>query len=94
MNTQYREDENFNLKINLNQDDIKVNVNMEEDAFNTKFIVLKGESGTTDYNDLENKPSINNVELSENKTSDDLGLQPKGDYANTRVTNIEIDNLF
>ena len=32
-------------------------------------------NGTTDYNDLTNKPTINNVELSGNKTSSDLGLQ-------------------
>ena len=32
-------------------------------------------NGTTDYNDLSNKPTINNVELSGNKTSSDLGLQ-------------------
>ena len=30
--------------------------------------------GTTDYNDLNNKPSINNVTLSGNKTSADLGI--------------------
>ena len=34
-----------------------------------------GGSGTGDYDDLENKPSINNVELSGNKTASDLGLQ-------------------
>lgn len=32
-------------------------------------------NGTTDYNVLSNKPTINNVELSGNKTSSDLGLQ-------------------
>lgn len=31
-------------------------------------------SGTTDYNGLENKPSINNVTLVGNKTTADLGL--------------------
>lgn len=34
-----------------------------------------------DYNDLENKPSINSVELSGNKTLTDLGIQPFGNYA-------------
>lgn len=34
-----------------------------------------GGSGTTDYNDLDNKPKINNVTLSGNKSSSDLGLQ-------------------
>lgn len=33
-----------------------------------------GGGGTSDYNDLTNKPSINNVTLSGNKTSSDLGL--------------------
>lgn len=33
--------------------------------------------GTTDYTELENKPSINNVELSGNKSADDLGLYTK-----------------
>lgn len=34
-----------------------------------------GSGGTSDYTDLENKPSINNVTLSGNKTSSQLGLQ-------------------
>lgn len=34
-----------------------------------------GGSGTTDYDDLDNKPKINNVTLSGNKSSSDLGLQ-------------------
>lgn len=35
-----------------------------------------GNGGSSDisYNDLEDKPSINNVELSGNKTTEDLGL--------------------
>lgn len=32
-------------------------------------------SGTTDYNELNNKPKINNITLSGNKSSSDLGLQ-------------------
>lgn len=38
------------------------------------------EGGTTDYNKLENKPSINGVTLSQNKTLKDLGIQPEGAY--------------
>lgn len=38
------------------------------------------QGGTGDYNFLENKPSINNIELSNNKTLDELGIQAKGDY--------------
>lgn len=33
--------------------------------------------GTSDYNELFNKPSVNSVELSDNKTADDLNLQLK-----------------
>lgn len=33
-----------------------------------------GTGGTTDYNDLSNKPKINNVELSGNKTTSDLNI--------------------
>ena len=36
--------------------------------------------GTSNYNDLSNKPKINNVELSGNKSLNDLGIQPKGNY--------------
>lgn len=38
-----------------------------------------GSGGTTDYADLNNKPSINDVELSGNKTSSNLGLASKED---------------
>lgn len=34
-----------------------------------------GGSGTTNYNELDNKPQINSVTLSGNKSSSDLGLQ-------------------
>ena len=37
-------------------------------------------TGTSDYNDLTNKPQINGVSLSGNKTLDQLGIQAKGNY--------------
>lgn len=42
-----------------------------------------GSGGTTDYNQLANRPSINGIILTGNKTSTDLGLQPAGNYATT-----------
>lgn len=42
-----------------------------------------GSAGTIDYNELENKPFIDGVELQGNKSLDDLGIQPKGEYALT-----------
>lgn len=48
-------------------------------AFHFAFTGLKGESGggggTTDYEDLTNKPSINNVPLVGNKTLSELGYE-------------------
>jgi hypothetical protein len=46
----------------------------------TTFTVVQP-GGTIDYNVLNNKPKINSVELSGNKTIADLGLQPAGNYA-------------
>lgn len=40
-----------------------------------------GTGGTLNYNELINKPSINNVELSGDKTLAQLGIQPAGNYA-------------
>ena len=37
------------------------------------------DSGTKDYDDLDNKPSINDVELEGNKTGEQLGLSAGGD---------------
>ena len=43
--------------------------------------ITGGSGGTSDYEDLDNKPSINDVELSGNKSLNDLGIQPAGSYA-------------
>lgn len=40
----------------------------------TKYAVPSGGGGTSDYTDLTNKPSINGVTLSGNKTTSDLGI--------------------
>ena len=45
--------------------------------------IIINTSGTSDYDELINKPQINNIELIGNKTLDELGIQPKGDYALT-----------
>lgn len=44
-----------------------------------------GSSGTSNYNDLEGKPKINNVTLEGNKTSSELGLT--GDKHFTYIKN-------
>lgn len=47
---------------------------IEEALLELKEAIEQGGGGTTDYTDLENKPKINNVELSGNKAWSDLGL--------------------
>ena len=47
-----------------------------------------------DYRWIKNKPQINGVELSGNKTSEDLGVQPAGEYADTPITHPEIDEII
>lgn len=41
---------------------------------------ISGGGGATDYTQLTNKPQINSVELSGNKSLSDLGIQPAGNY--------------
>ena len=48
-----------------------------------------GGGEVNDYNVLINKPHINNVELKGNKSLEELGIQPKGDY----VTEDEIPDV-
>lgn len=52
---------------------------------------IQFEEGSGDYTNISNKPSINGVELSGNKTSDDLGLAAKSDipeaYDDTQLRN-------
>ena len=47
-----------------------------------------GTPGTSDYTQLTNKPQIENIELTGNKTLADLGIQPAGDYITKEVNNL------
>ena len=51
-----------------------------------------GGGGTTNYNALENKPQINSHELSGNKSSSDLGLQPTLTTAQQAAVDSGIDS--
>lgn len=56
-------------------------------------------SGTANYEELENKPKINDVELNGNKTLEELGIQPKGDYVKlsdlpTKTSDLTNDSGF
>ena len=57
------------------------NINLEQEG-NTLTISSTGggSGGTSNYQDLTNKPSINNVTLTGNKSLNDLGIQAAGNY--------------
>lgn len=40
-------------------------------------VTIGGGGGTSDYTDLTNKPSINSITLSDNKSLSDLGIEPE-----------------
>lgn len=79
------------IKIIPEIDESEIQVEQENIIINT--------SGTSNYNELINKPQINNIALIGNKTLDDLGIQPKGDYAltsdiPTSTSDLENDSGF
>lgn len=45
-----------------------------------------GSGGTSDYSELSNKPQINSITLSGNKSLSDLGIQPADIYFDETVT--------
>ena len=73
------------IKIIPEIDEQNINIIPENIIINT--------SGTSDYEQLINKPQINSIELVGNKTLDELGIQPKGGYALSEDVNAQIDEL-
>jgi nitrate reductase NapAB chaperone NapD len=77
---------NEEIKLELNElEKIDINLNDEENLninMNTEVI----EKILDDYNNLKNKPKINDVELVDNKTFEELGIE--------NIKNSEILNLF
>ena len=53
-----------------------------------------GMGGTSDYNELENKPSINSVEVSGDKTAHDYGIANLTDIPSVPVYNLIKTNLY
>lgn len=52
-----------------------------------------GGGGVSDYALLSNKPRINDVVLNGNKTAEELGLQPKGEYPSVEEVNEALNAL-
>ena len=73
----------MNTKIDNKVDKVEgkgLSTNDLTDALVEKINNAGDSSFTGDYDDLTDKPSINNVTLSGNKTLADLGIQPSGQY--------------
>lgn len=58
------------------------------------MVVIRNKNLDGDYNTLTNKPQINGVELSGNKTASDLGLEVDGDYLATTGGTLTGDLTF
>ncbi len=53
-----------------------------------------GAAGTDDYERLRNLPQINSTTLIGNRSLDELGIQPEGNYPSAALTNTDIENLI
>lgn len=73
-----------------------INLILENNGEKTIDLKQENQGGTSDYGALLNKPKINNIELKGNKTLEELGIQPKGNYLTfipeEYVTDEELDN--
>lgn len=84
---------NENIDVNVIENE-NVSMDIQDSGSNLSFQLRETPMATNNYERLVNKPSINSVVLIHNKTSEDLGLQPAGEYADAKITNLEIDALF
>ena len=64
---------------------IKVGKNLKIDADGTLSAVGGSGTGTSDYNDLENKPTLNGIEISGERTAADYGIKEDKTYVFTQV---------
>lgn len=72
------------MYVDVKVEGINEEIKMEVDD---KIEQNKPGSGISDYEELDNLPRINGVKLLGNKTSEDLKLQPEGEY----LTNEDIE---
>ena len=81
------------IEINLEEEN---NVSMEvKDTGNVEIGMESDFGGTTDYNKLKNKPSINGVTLEGNKTLEELGIINYDDTEiKENITEIEKENTY
>lgn len=70
----------------MNEDELDIALENEEEELNINLKNGVVGTGTSNYEELKNKPKINEIELIGNKSFEDLGLIP--------MSNTEIENLF
>lgn len=70
----------------VTQNDNGATITVIDKEGTTTATVYNGTAGTTDYNDMVNKPAIEGVTLEGDKTYDDLNLQG--------ITNTEIEDML
>ena len=73
-----------NDQLDLNNDDLE----------SLKALIHSLPDSVRSYLLLDDKPSINNVRLENNKTLQELGIQPIGNYETRALTNLEIDEIM
>ena len=87
-------------ELNGKQDELKSGINIAtingQDITKGGDVTINGGGGgTSDYNTLTNKPKIDGVILSGNKTLDELNIQPKGDYATkSEIPSVDVNKLY
>lgn len=65
-------------------------INIKPCKVSTSFKVMEKKVVTSNYDELNNLPLINDVELVGNKTANDLMLQEKM----TAITNLELEEIL
>lgn len=73
-------------------EDVEEELTTLEEDNEEEFVTVEEDiaGGTNNYNNLNNKPKINNVELVGNKTSKDLKIQDEMES----LTNMEIEEIL
>lgn len=74
------------LIIELEQDDLEFELEKDTDNENIEIEENENVSTENNYKKLKNKPSINSVELIDNKTFEELGI--------IELTNSELERLL
>ena len=77
-------------QITVSEEEIEQLITLSQEDNSEQLVTVAEETvsvgGTKDYNRLNNKPQINDVELIGNKSFEDLGVES--------LTNIEIENII